>query len=400
MLSDGKTIAFSDTPRGVERGRQQLALISIGDRVRSLLDLETSGIVGYVDGTLIFTRPVGRLLAVKFDLGRRKVLGEPVELIADRTTGGPTRVTVSDNGTLAYLADAAPFARVELVDTLGTVTSSLPETRQYLDVVPSPDGKRIAITVGENNQADIWVYNVESRLLTRLTQTGAGSPSWTPDGKRIAFVGTSGVSWIPVDGGAPEAIPGTSRLGSDFLAVEISADGKYAVLRRDHRSGEPTRASRAVAVPLAGGEPIPLLEGADTPLASSVSPTGKWIAYESRETGRHEVFIRPFPSGAGKLQVSTDGGDVPRWSADGRKIFYRWDKEFHAVTLDVRGAMPRIVRADVLFANRDLTDRPIGSYRAHPDGKHFVVTRPMGDGTKLVVVPNWMMEVRAKLAGK
>jgi hypothetical protein len=111
------------------------------------------------------------------------------------------------------------------------------------------------------------------------------------------------------------------------------------------------------------------------------------------------VYIRSFPTGAAQLQVSTDGGDAPRWSADGRRLVYRNDKQFREVTLDFSGLVPRVVRTDTLFAREDLSTRPIADYNVHPDGKRFVVTR-LSETTKLVVVPNWISEVRAKLAGK
>jgi hypothetical protein len=155
-----------------------------------------------------------------------------------------------------------------------------------------------------------------------------------------------------------------------------------------------------VVVPLSGGEKTSILAGAEVPFDFDVSPDGRWIAYESRETGRHEVFVHSFPGGAAKLQLSTDGGDAPRWSDRGRKLVYRTDKVFREVSLDLSGAAPRVVRTDTLFRMRDRDERPVSSYSVSPDGKHFVVARPLGQATRLVVVQNWITEVRAKLAGR
>jgi serine/threonine-protein kinase len=401
MLPDGKTIAFVDSPRNAQGrpGPPRLALISIDDGRRTLLDLEVTGVVGYVDGILVFTLP-GRILAVKLDVAARKVVGDPVDMIADHVWA-PTRVTVSDNGTLAYLSDASPVTKLEIVDALGNVTSSLPQDREYLDAVFSADRTRIAVTIVDLNQPDIWIYDVESRVFARLTQNGGRSPAWTPDGKAIVFLAKGGAFSMAVDGGtAAEPIPGVSELAPPLLEVEISPDAKYAVLLGGGRPGEGPKASHVTAVPLAGGKSLRILEGAEAPYAFNVSPNGKWIAYESRETRRHEVYIHSFPGGEARLQVSTDGGDEPRWSADGRKLVYRIDKQFREATFDFSGSVPRVIRTDTLFANRNLSDRPISSYNVHPDGKHFIVTRPLGDGTKLVVVTNWITDVRAKLAGK
>jgi WD40 repeat protein len=406
MLPDGKTIAFSDTPRDAKGGQSpaHLALMTLDGKSRTLLDLEASGIVAYVDGILIFTRPGNflreRLFTVKFDAGRRKVLGTPVELVADRITDRNS-VTVSDNGTLAYIANDVAFKKVEIVDTLGNVTASLPDFDRYHEAAVSPDGKRIAFTISDGVQFDVWVYDVETGVKTRLTHTVADTPRWTLDGKRLAFSTNDGSFWMPVDGsGTAEPIPGTPALGVGYWFTELAGDGKYIIVGHTVKTGSGGEKISNVAIPFGGGTPIALLEGAEVPSALNVSPNGKWIAYESRETRQHEVYIRSFPSGSAKVQVSTEGGDDPKWSVDGRKLFYRKDKEFRVATLDLSGAAPRVVRTGVLFANRDLAERPISSYSVHPDGKHFVVTRPVGDGARLVIVENWIAEVRAKLAGK
>src|SRR5206468_11187376 len=147
-------------------------------------------------------------------------------------------------------------------------------------------------------------------------------------------------------------------------------------------------------VPLAGGGAAkPILDGAEAPGQFDVSPDAKWIAYESRESGRHEVFIHSFPDGAAKLQVSTNGGDSPQWSGGGHKLVYHNDQTYEEATLDFGGAAPRVVRTDTLFRNRNRSEHPITSYAVTRDGKHFVVTRPVGEPTKLVVVSNWISEV-------
>jgi serine/threonine-protein kinase len=198
-----------------------------------------------------------------------------------------------------------------------------------------------------------------------------------------------------VDGSGPaEPLPGTASIAPGS-GLAISPDDKYAIFSHDVPNG----ARLVTAVPLAGGAPIPLLEGTDFPSNFAVSPSGKWIAYASNESGRPEVYIRPFPSGKGSLQVSTDHGVDPRWSPDGRKLYYHTDTEYRAVTLDISGGMPRIVGNDKLFPKRDLVDRPIRYWSVHPDGKHFLAVRILG-GIKLAVVTNWLTEVRAKLAGK
>jgi hypothetical protein len=344
---------------------------------------------------------------VRFDADRRKVIGEPVELVADRV-GEATRVTVSDNGTMAYLAEAAPDAKLEVIDALGNVISALPDIRPYAEPIVSPDGKHFAVAIAVGSEVegkfDLWVYDVASRVFMRLVQARSPYAAWTPDSKRIGFVSSDDqFSWMPADGSAAaQPIPGTAALRSHgYFRMEFSADNKYAVMLRAAVPGQPIAVSHVTAVPLAGGEPISVLDRAEAPQWFDVSRDSKWVAFESREdAGIHQVFIHSFPDGNTRLQVSTHGGDEPHWSADGRRLLYRRDKLMLEATLDFSGPVPRVLRTDTLFASQNPGARPIDSYGVHPDGKHFVVTRLVGDATKLVVVTNWLTDVRAKLARK
>jgi dipeptidyl aminopeptidase/acylaminoacyl peptidase len=182
--------------------------------------------------------------------------------------------------------------------------------------------------------------------------------------------------------------------------LEFSPDNRYAILLREGMERDTATVSHVTVVPLAGGKPISILESAEAPHSFSVSPNGKWVAYESRESQRHEVYVRSFPTGAASVQVSTDGGNQPKWSPDGRRVVYQNDKLFREATLDFTGSVPRVVHTDTIFASQQPGVRRIVSYAVHPDGKHFVVSRDATDETKLVVVTNWISEVRAKLSGK
>jgi serine/threonine-protein kinase len=407
MLPDGKTIAFAVNPRGT-RGYDdmRLALLSIDDGRRTLLEnVQGIGVHGYVDGILVFSRTNGRVLGVRVDLRHRKAIGEPQELMP--TVSVPsTNIAVNENGTVAYIAAGFPPSRVEVVDELGTVATTLSEIRPYLGAVPSPDGKHIALTSAAQNEVMLWQYDVESRVMTRVTPTPVARPTWSADGRRLAFIGTvpslpGNAIWTAIDGSSGVApIPGIAALGFPISVLSLTHDGKYAVVARGIRPGEPAGTSIVTAVPLDGGAPIPILEHANNPLSFEVSPNGRWIAYESREAGDHNVFIRPFPRGDGQIQISADQGDDPSWSPDGRTLYYRHNDVYRAVSLDVSGPMPRVLRSEPLFARRDLAANPVNSFAVHPDGKHFVVTRRLGDGTNLYVAVNWASEILPKFEGK
>jgi WD40 repeat protein len=394
MLPDDKTIALCVVPRS--DGPSRLALLSLADGKRSMLDVPGQSVVGYADGMLAFLQD-GRLMGVRLDVGSKRVGGDPMGLLSD-VGFSPNTVTMGPDGTLAFLAENTPASRIEIVDESGAVAATLSDAHINSPAVSSPDGKRIAFSTEDGPQQDIWLYDVASRVMTRLAQGTTGwQPSWTRDGKRIAFLGQSAV-WTAADGsGAAEPIPGMSALEKSPSKMTLSRDGKYAIALftgQVRGAGE----APAAAVPLGGGEAIPILSDAQAPQAVDVSPDGKWIAYESRETGHHEVYVSPFPTGSGQIQVSEKSGDDPQWSPDGRRLYYRSDTEFRAATLDVSGAIPRVVHIDTLFAKRNHTDDRISTFSVHPDGRHFVVTHPLGDPVTLNVVTNWLAEARARFA--
>jgi TolB protein len=368
-----------------------------------------------VDGALLFSRFTlgpARIMAVRFDLARRKLLGKPVTLMdgVPVKAGAGALAVVADNGTLAYLGRTAGNGMIQIVDEHGAVVGELPELVGAEQMVWSPDGQHIAMFSVEDDKPDIWVYDVTSRARKQITRTGGWLPAWTPDGTRIGFIewgpgGTGGgkAMWVAADGGEPPvAIPGTSSLGSSITQVSFTSDGKYAVVRAQVRSGEPAETPHVLAVPLAGGPPLPTGVGGRVPSSLAVSPDGQWIAYAWNKAGRTDVYVSPFLGRGGEMQLSTDGGSQPRWSADGRKLVYRAGRGKNVLlvaTLDLRGARPRLVRSDSLVFEPSHSDPTIVSYAVHPDGKRFLVARNAGE-TKLFVVTNWMTEVRAKLDGK
>jgi serine/threonine-protein kinase len=409
MLPDGKTIAFRVTPRGAHpctgTSNCRLGLISIDDgpqAVRTVVDsLDVQSVIGYLDGALIFSRNsegVRRLMAVKFDIGRRKLLGEPVSLGVDNVMmldNGTAHAAVSETGTLAYLKAPAVTSTLETFDEHGVATQLLPGSRVYGQAVIAPDGKRIAVSISEKGQYDIYVYDPASTALTPLTRAGGFSPSWTRDGKRIVFIAAKtgnvegAAMWVAADGSsAPEAIPAMSGFGPTFSGISVTPDGNYIT---------GIRYVTLYAFPVAGGQPIqvgPISGGMiDNQGGAVVSPNGKWVAYPAYTT-RWEIFVRPFPSGKGELPVSPDGGGLPRWWGD--KLIYTHGNSYRVVKFDETGAMPRIVRVDSL----PIDGRQFSIGSVHPDGKRFVGTRTVSGDVKLVVVTNWLTELREKLAGK
>jgi Tol biopolymer transport system component len=342
----------------------------------------------------------GRIMGVRFDLGRRAPAGEPVMFVSD-VRG---RAELAADGTLAYLT-GSPLSRVEVVDERGTAVLTLPEQRRLASGLRwSPDGTRLVMRLDNDQGSDLWMYDAETRILSRLTESSdlSGAPAWTRDGRRVGFIralpGGGRAYWVAVDGsGPPEPIPGTAAITRSVMTLDFMPEGgavfvHAATTQQGLSESEP----QAFAVPLSGGAPAPLLVGTHLPNDPTISPDGRWVA--SREGGT--LVVRSLAARGGRVRVAPGGAEDPRWSRDGRRLFFRGGGAFRAATLDVAGPMPRVVRIDSLFP--DVYQRLGGrrGYDVHPDGRRFVVARETGEGRRLVVVTNWLTEVRARLDGK
>ena len=173
--------------------------------------------------------------------------------------------------------------------------------------------------------SDIWSYDIKSHTFTRLTFNGhSGSPIWTPDGKRIAFAQQDSTSpgidayWVSADGSsAPELLVGGP--GGQWPSV-FTPDGRTIIFDDIVRTETPMRISAAT---IDGTNRRAIIESQFLNRQSALSPDGHWLAYTTPETGRTEVFVRPYPLTTGKWQVSADGGSETVWSRDGRTLFYR-----------------------------------------------------------------------------
>jgi eukaryotic-like serine/threonine-protein kinase len=395
MLPDGRTVAF----QMITSAGPRLALASIDSGPMSVLDLPISTPLGYVDGWLVFSRRDGTAAAVRLDIGRRRISGDAVQVLDDAISRFGINAALSPGGTLSYYRGTGVRRDLLIVDLHGTTTYTSASQLSYSFPSWSPDGNRIAVTIedGSSSTSDVWVMNVASRVLSRVTTSGGMRPSWTPDGRRIAYIGSaspsSDIFTVPVDA---SAAPARLVTGRRFREIEFAPDGKSAVVRIDQGTDATpdilamTMDSAHTLTPLAAttfAERMP-----------AISPDGRWIAYHSNETGHYEVYVRPFASGGGRVQISTDGGTEPRWAHDGKRLFYRGHGSFRVANLAIAGSAITVTSRDSLFEDRFFTEsggRP--GYDVHPDGKHLVVLRDASGKQSIVVVVNWLTELRGRL---
>jgi serine/threonine-protein kinase len=372
-----------------------------------------------VDDVLFYaqTRPGGSegpLYAVRFDRRALRVRGDPV-LLAD-TVGSPFGqplfdVSPSGSGLMvgggSGQAGANELVWVDQAGRVSPVDSSwqFRVTQFAADYgwSLSPDGRQLAIGLNTGAGDDIWVKQLPRGPVSRVTygQSPERRPHWRPDGRWITFATDSSFSMRRADGTGGDSVLFAGRVDEGLL----SADGRWIVLRRGAVAA--SAGGRDVFVLRVGEDsaPRPLLASPYDEMAIALSPDGRWLAYQSDETGRREVFVRPFPDvNAGKVQVSSDGGSGPLWSRDGRTLFYlRQDEVMMAVPADAVGSL-ELSRQRELF-RRDGALATLNSQYYTPwdvaaDGR-FLMTRLVSAMEEqpviLVVVEHWLGEVRGML---
>jgi Tol biopolymer transport system component len=238
----------------------------------------------------------------------------------------------------------------------------------------SPDGRRAAVETNENSNLDIWVYDLERGARMRLTSHPATDalPVWSPDSERIVYtsrLASTDVYMAPADGSAG-AKPFLSS-PSNERASDWSPDGRrivYSLLTEDNGYD-------LWYAEFGGGDWkfVPFLQTAANEYAAKLSPDGRYIAYMSDETGRDEIYVRPFPAGGRKWPISSNGGRQVRWRRDGRELFYTRDGELFGVPVQT-GPDFRLGAPSHLFSNPAFHEPYADAhYDVAPDGERFLV---------------------------
>ncbi len=407
-LADGKTILFQIDTRA---DTSILGVLRLDTKKMRRVEGSIANAIGMVDGWLIFGRSDGSIMAAPFDPATTSSLPEAVQLLDGVRVGDAgVSASLSNDGSLVYLS-AGSRTGLAIVDEHGAIVTRFGERRMGVPVF-SPDGQEIAFVLRdpEGDNQDIWVYNISSRVTRRITTWGRPrsdccstyGPSWTADGKRIAFVAEDSLHkrslmWVPADKSGPEEL--FLSHATAFVEAVFSPDGKYAVLRSGGFQAMRNR-SDLWLLPLAGGrKPVPLLNSAAADeFQPAISHDSRWLAYVSNESGENQVYVRPLLGGA-SVPISPTGGAEPQWANDGR-LLYRVRDSLVAATLSFAPSVT-VQRQQPLIAMGSLPGIVWPGYSIHPNGKQFVFYRAESD-LQVVVVMNWATELREKLrkAGK
>ena len=362
--------------------------------------LEAGGCARYFNGHLLFTRG-GTLIAAPFDVDQRRITGPGVTVVQGirSETYGNAQFGISDNGTLVYIPGTPGWiGKPVWVDREGKTTPIGLPAQCYGTFKLSSDGKRLAIGIAAAKD-DIWIYEFERGTLQRLTVEGnAINPVWSPDGKRVAYSligeGPTGVYVKSADGSGVEQKLTSPPSDTGHIPESWSPDGKALIFGQFNT----TDPADIWILPLENPQqPQPFLRTEFSEFFSTFSPDGHFIAYTSDESGRYEIYVRPYPGPGTKWQISTEGGEEPVWSADGSELFYRNGEKSMVASVklkpEFRAETPR------LLFEKYFINVPGLSHYVSPDGQRQVMIEPLSQESpkQINVVLNWSGELAARV---
>ena len=388
VLPDGNTTVFTiwfGTP-----DRAELGVTSLDRGTVVPLGVLGARAIGFVDGWLLYVRADGMLMAVPFDPRRSRVAGAPIavqdSVYIKSGSGGLAGAFVTPAGGLVF-ARGDEQSQLRWVDRAGHATSAVAGAHNYKYVRLSPDGRRIAATIGRGNESDIWILDIASGSFAPLTTSGsARNPAWSADGRRVLYVSTqggrAGFWWQPSDGSGGPVSAGIAR--HNPWIIDLSPDNKTVVFNALYDGS-----FNLEALGLDSAHVERDLEASPTASESAgrFSPDGRYIAYVSTESGRPEIYVRPFPGNGERVAVSVNGGTRAIWSPDGTKLYYWESNRLVVATLATQPTLHVVSRA-TLFAGPYSYD-----YDVSRDGSRFLMIEPSAAGLSIVAIPNWRTEL-------
>jgi serine/threonine-protein kinase len=355
----------------------------------------------------------GTFFAAPFDLSTFTVTGPAVPVVpgVSSTTSGNAQVEVSHTGTLMYVpgGENVLAAPLDWLTRDGKTTPLRAMPANWSGVQIAPDGRRLAFALTGAASQDVWTYDAERDALTRLTSDPGvdRSPVWTPDGRRLAFAssrsgGSTNLYWQRADGSGDATrlttspnvqVPGSWHPGGRVLAfqenrAQTGSDLLLLPVEGDEASGWKP------------GTPTVFLSGPFTEQQPRFSPDGRWLAYESNESGTVEIYVRPFPGPGGKWPISTGGGTNAVWSRARRELLYvAPDGRIMVVLFAAAGDALQAAKPRV-WSETPIQIRPLlgaSSFDLHPDGERVVMapaTAATAGPTHVTLLFNFFDELR------
>jgi serine/threonine-protein kinase len=403
MLPGGRAVLFTITAATGGLDAAQIAVLDLQTGKSRILVHGGSHGHYVASGHLVYAA-AGTLRAVPFDLTRLETRGTAVTVVSDviTTSNGGLNAVVAGDGTLAYLPGSLEGTPRTLVwvDREGRETPIPAPPRPYLLPALSPDGTRVAVFSNERDY-DLWLWDLIRQTLTRLTFAPLVDvvPVWTPDGRRLIFssqqAGGRNIFWQSADGGAVERL--TTSPDTQYPTA-VSPDGRRLIFTDE----SPVTGNDVLALELDATRKVtPLVQSRFIERNGIISPDGHWLAYEADDSGRFEIYVRPYPDvNSAHWAVSTTGGTRPIWTSNGQELIYiSPNGALMRVTVG-RGqswsaTMPALLVKEGYFTNPSWWGR---SYDVAPDGRRFLMIREGVDGTaapvSIIVVQHWVEDLK------
>jgi Tol biopolymer transport system component len=354
----------------------------------------------FANGYLLFTNGQ-TLMAQPFDKELLKTTGDAVPVAEDIQTevlSGKAAFSTSWNGVLIYHIGGADAGQTLLwYDRTGKQLSRNMQSAVYWDLNLSPDGKKLATTINDpNGNVDVWLHAFDRAVWTRFTFDPGSErwPVWSPDGGKIAYITQQNNSTVLVARASNGAGSEELLLHSNFTkrVSDWSRNGRFiAYLESTTQAGWDIW-----ILPLEGDKkPYPFLQTGFNEQRPKFSPDGRFIAYESNESGRSEIYIRPFPGPGGKWQVSTDGGTRPRWRDDGKELFYLSQEKIMTAEVKLGSSGIEVGAVKTLFHSRSTSFSGSEFYDVTGDGQRFILSSTRDDrAAPATLVVNWVGEIK------
>lgn len=396
---DGKSVVFVVWTGSLASAK--LASVSVDGGKVNYLDLAAVRPLAILDRTLIYVQADGIVMAVKLNGSASKVDGEAVPVLdpvfVPGGVNGNSEIFVSHGGAL-LTSRGRTNSKLAWIGKGGSPEYISDEVQAFGAPRLSPDQQSIAVTVTDQGKSAIWIYDLSNKTFTRLSGAdGAGSPVWSPDGRKLYYVGLDDRQLFSVwsqnaDGtDQPQKILTTK---GPTAGLTLSPDGRFLVT-----VVYLANSWNLYSIDLTGpGKMQPFAASQANEVSPKFSPDGKWIALVNDESGRNEVFVRSWPNPTVRVQISATGGSEPTWSPDGSTLYYRSGTTLIAARLSPPPGLRVRARDTVIGAMSQTAGGSLtAAYDPARDGRILARVNSTDD-YQLIAVPNWRKELEQKLA--
>lgn len=410
FLPDGKHFLYSSIDFGADlQGESSAIYIAALDSSEHRRLATSNANAAYVSPNYLLFLRNGTLMVQHFDTDRLQLTGEPRAVVNDveyLSSVARALFSVSDNGTLVYQGGSgATFTQLSWFDREGKELSVLGAPARYANPRLSPDDKRVAVDIDDpqSSNNDVWIIEANHEVRSRFSFDPAQdeTPLWSHDGRRILWLsdrgGKNGFYLKTSDGSAMESptLPLGVALSFASAPSDWSSDERF-LLYSDLQEGS---ALHLWVLPMNEDRPpFRLLPSVSADVDGQFSPDGRWVAYSSNESGKWQVYVTEFQHAEEKYQISTDGGQQPRWRHDGKELFYLSpDRKLMAVSVNTRPRFefrtPKLLF--VTQAHDPVTAEEFFTYDVSADGQRFLinVNAERNDIRPADIILNWALQL-------